>query len=36
MVNVKTYHPMVLEMNDKTEQRTGFICVMSGGKRMSL
>lgn len=35
MVKVKTYHPMVLEMSDKTGQRTGFVCVMSGGKRMS-
>lgn len=34
MVNVKTSHPVVLERSDKTGQRTGFVCVMSGGKRM--
>lgn len=35
MVNVKTSHSLVLEMRDKTGQRTGFVFVMSGGKRMS-
>ena len=35
MVRVKTSHPVVLEMSDKTGHRTGFVCVMTGGKRMS-
>jgi hypothetical protein len=35
MVNVKTSHLVGLEMSVKTGQMTGFVCVMSGGKRMN-